>query len=107
MAQKKLSVPVPPGYKLLPEFENIKGLDEEAKKALMIPGDAKVINITNRFEEGGPIIISYSRPTTPEQKAENRKELQRAIDRALDAIAARCEREPEFYEALKKKYGVE
>ena len=95
-----------PGYRRLPEFENVKGLSEEAKDALAIPEDAEVGNITNEFENGGPIVVSYKRPSTPEQRAKNREELQRAIDRALDAIAARCERDPEFYESLKKEYGI-
>lgn len=95
-----------PGYRRLPEFENIKGLDEAGKDALAIPEDAEIVNITNRFEEGGPIIVSWKRTATPEQREKNRMQLQDAIDRALDAIAARCEREPEFYEGLKRKYGI-
>lgn len=77
------------GYKRLKEFDYLTELSERAKEALEIPEDAKVINITDKFREGGPIVISYSRPTSDAERRENRRRLQYAIDDAFDAVLHR------------------
>jgi hypothetical protein len=74
------------GYKRLKEFDYLTELSEEARAALDIPADANVINITDKFREGGPIVISYSRPTSEAERQENRRRLQYAIDEALDNL---------------------
>lgn len=74
------------GYKRLKEFGDLTELSERAKEALDIPENAEVINITNKFREGGPIVISYSLPTSDIERQENRRKLQYAVDRALDEL---------------------
>ena len=78
------------GYKRLNEFDYLAELSERAREALDIPEDAEVINITDKFRDGGPIVISYSRATTEAERQENRRRLQYAIDGALDEISHRA-----------------
>lgn len=75
------------GYKRLKEFEYLTELSERAKEALDIPEDAEVVNITDKFREDGPIVISYSTRTTDAERQENRRRLQYAIDGALDELS--------------------
>lgn len=97
---------IKPGYKRLKEFDYLTELSEEARASLDIPEDAEVVNITDRFREGGPIVVSWRIPTTEEQRQKNRERLQAAIDSAFDDIIARCENDREYYEDLKKKLGI-
>lgn len=94
------------GMKRLKEFDYLTELSEEAHEALDIPEDAEVLNITDHFREGGPIVVLYTRKTSAEQRAKNRERLQAAIDDAIDDIAERCERDYEYFAALKEKYGI-
>lgn len=95
-----------PGYRRLKEFDYLTELSEEARESLDIPEDAEVVNITDRFREGGPIVVSYTRKTTEEQRQKNRERLQVAIDDAFDAIIERCNNDAEYYENLKKELGI-
>ena len=102
------------GYKRLKEFDYLTELSEEARAALDIPADASVVNITDRFREGGPIVISYSRQTSDAERRENRRRLQYAIDSALDDITLRCRENPTYIETVnhtisevQKKYCCE
>ena len=61
-------------------------LSERAQQVLEIPDGAEVINITDKFKEGGPIVVSMLTPASEEEKKKNRLELQAAIDRALYAL---------------------
>ncbi len=82
---------IKPGYKRLPDFDYLIELSEEARETLDIPENAKGVNITDNFCNGGPIVISSSLPTTEEQREDNKKRLQYAIDAAFEAIIANCE----------------
>lgn len=75
------------GYKRLKEFDYLTELSEKAREALDIPANADIVNITNKFCEGGPIVISYSMPTSDAERQENRRRLQYAIDEALDELS--------------------
>lgn len=97
---------VQPGMKRLKEFDYLTELSEEARQALDIPEDAEVVNITDKWREDGPIVVSYTRKTSDEQRAENRRRLQSAIDRAFEAIEERCRRDPEYLAALEKNLGI-
>lgn len=97
---------IKPGYKRLKEFDYLTELSEEARASLDIPENAEVVNITDKFREGGPIVVSYTIRGTDEQRKENRRNLQTAIDNALDDIALRCERDPVFFKDLKLRLGV-
>lgn len=97
---------IKPGYKRLKEFDYLTELSEEARASLDIPEDAEVVNITDRFREGGPIVVSYTRKTTEEQRQENHRRLQDAIDSAFDAIIERCNDDREYYENLKQQLGI-
>lgn len=97
---------IKPGYKRLKEFDYLTELSEEAREALDIPEDAEVVNITDRFREGGPIVVSYTRRASDEERQKNRKRLQSAIDSAFDDIVARCENDDAYYESLKRKLGI-
>ncbi len=74
--------------RILPQFER---LPESARAATAIPEDAEVVNITDKFDEGGPIVISYTRRSerADEAREENRRNLQFAIDRAFGALEKR------------------
>lgn len=74
----------------LPQFNR---LSEQAQKSLEIPDDAKIVNVIDKFDSGGPIVVVYSSPMTEVEKEKARKQRQWAIDRAIDAIAARSARE--------------
>lgn len=95
-----------PGYKRLKEFDYLTELSEAARESLDIPEDAEVVNITDHFREGGPIVVSYTRRGTEEQRQENRRRLQNAIDSAFDDIIARCQNDKEYYESLKRKLRI-
>ena len=97
---------IKPGYKRLKEFDYLTELSEEAREALDIPEDAEVVNITDRFREGGPIVVSYTRRASDEERQKNRERLQSAIDSAFDDIIARCENDPIFFEGLKQRLGI-
>lgn len=97
---------VQPGMRRLKEFDYLTELSKEARQALDIPEDAEVVKITDHWKEDGPIVISYTRKTGPEQRAENRRRLQNAIDKAIYAIEERCRNDPEYFAALKEKYNV-
>ncbi|MBE6733378.1 MAG: hypothetical protein E7561_05210 [Ruminococcaceae bacterium] len=94
------------GMKRLKEFDYLTELSETARQALDIPEDAEVVNITDKFREGGPIVVSYTRKTDAEQRTKNRADLQRAIDYAFDDIIARCEKDAEYFAALKARLGI-
>lgn len=94
------------GMKRLKDFDYLTELSETARQALDIPEDAEVVNITDKFREGGPIVISYTRKTDEEQRIKNRTNLQRAIDGAFDDIIARCEKDAEYFAALKVRLGI-
>lgn len=95
-----------PGYKRLKEFDYLTELSEKARESLDIPEDAEVVNITDRFREGGPIVVSYTRTGTEKQRQENRRRLQNAIDSAFDDIIARCQNDKQYYEDLKIRLGI-
>lgn len=95
-----------PGYKRLKEFDYLTELSEAARESLDIPEDAEVVNITDEFRNGGPIVVSYTRKTTDEQRQKNRDRLQAAIDSAFDDIIARCQNDAEYYINLKKRLGI-
>lgn len=95
-----------PGYKRLKEFDYLTELSEAARESLDIPEDAEVVNITDEFRNGGPIVVSYTRKTTEEQRQKNRDRLQAAIDSAFDDIIARCQNDAEYYINLKKRLGI-
>ncbi len=97
---------IKPGYKRLKEFDYLTELSEKAREALDIPEDAEVVNITDNFRQGGPIVVSYTRKTTDAQREHNRKRLQYAIDSAFDDIIERCEKDPIFFEGLKQRLGI-
>ncbi len=97
---------IKPGYKRLKEFDYLTELSEEARASLDIPEDAEVVNITDRFREGGPIVVSYTRKTSEAQRQENHRKLQDAIDSAFDAIIERCNNDDAYYESLKRKLGI-
>jgi len=97
---------VKPGMKRLPEIENTPGLSERAKEVLDIPIEATVVNLTNHFAEEGPIVLSYSMPKTDEERAKNRRQLNEAIAIAQRSIIERCRKDKDFYNSLKKKYGL-
>lgn len=97
---------VQPGMKRLKEFDYLTELSEEARQALDIPEDSEVVNITDHWREGGPIVISHMKKVTDEQRAENRRRLQNAIDKAFDAIIERCQNDPEYFAELKKNLGI-
>ena len=97
---------VKPGMKRLAEIDCIAGLSERAKEALDIPIDATVVNITNKFSEDGPIVISYSMPKTEEELAENYRRLNDAVAKVQRSIIERCRKDEEYYNSLKVKYGL-
>ena len=97
---------VQPGMRRLKEFDYLTELSEEARQALDIPEDAEVVNITDQWKEDGPIVISYTRKTSPEQRAENKRRLQCAIDKAIYAIEERCRNDPEYFATLKESLGI-
>lgn len=97
---------VQPGMRRLKEFDYLTELSEEARQALDIPEDAEVVNITDHWREGGPIVVSSTRKTSPEQRAENRRRLQCAIDKAIYAIEERCRNDPEYLSKLEKSLGI-
>lgn len=82
--------------KVLPEQlkKYIGVLSEPALESIKIPADAEVVNITDKFEEGGPIVVSYSRPRSPEERAEIHERIQRAANEALDDLKRRMQVEP-------------
>ncbi len=94
------------GMKRLKEFDYLTELSEKAREALDIPEDAEVVNITDRFREGGPIVVSYTRKVSEEVRLHNRRRLQDAVDSAFDAIIKRCQNDAEYYTALKLRLGV-
>lgn len=97
---------VRPGYRRLKEFDYLTELSEEARESLDVPEDAIVTKIIDEFRSGGPIVVTYTRPTTEEQRKENRRRLQYAIDDALDKVAERCACDAEYYERLKAELGI-
>ena len=94
------------GMKRLKEFDYLTELSENARQALDIPEDAEVVNITDKFREGGPIVVSYTRKTSEEQLIKNRADLQRAIDGAFEDIIARCNNDADYFAALKERLGI-
>lgn len=86
--------------KRLPQFDYLTKYGEAARAATDIPDDAEIVNITDDFENGGPIVISYTRRTSEEEKIRNRQKLQEAINYALDAIAEKCKTEEGYLEKL-------
>lgn len=94
------------GMKRIKEFDYLTELSEMAREALDIPEDAEIVNITDQFRKGGPIVVSYTKKTSEVQRQENRHKLQNAIDSALDDIVDRCQRDAEFYADLKQKLGI-
>ena len=75
------------GFKRLNEFDYLTELSDEARTVLDIPENAEIVNITDQFRNGGPIVISYSIKTTDEERQDNRRRLQYAIDNALDKLS--------------------
>lgn len=92
--------------KRLPQFDYLSKYGEKARAATDIPDDAEIVNITDDFENGGPIVISYSRRASEEDKLLRRRNLQAAIDGALDAIQLRCQTEDGFLEKLMDSLGM-
>ena len=92
--------------KRLPQFDYLTKYGEAARSATDIPDDAEIVNITDDFENGGPIVISYTRRTSEEEKIRNRQKLQEAINYALDAIELRCRTEDGFLEKLMDSLGM-
>ena len=82
--------------KILPEqFEKYIGvISDTALETLKIPAGAEIVNITDRFEEGGPIVVSWSLPGSSVEKTENHKRMQRAANEALDELKRRMQVEP-------------
>lgn len=94
------------GMKRLEEFDYLTELSDEARAALDIPEDAEVLNITDHFREGGAIVVSYTRKRSETELEKNRQKLQSTIDSVFDDIEERCNRDPEYFAALKKKLGI-
>lgn len=79
---------VQPGMKRLKEFDYLTELSEKARQVLDIPEDAEVLNITDEFARGGPIVISYCLRGDIETAKSNKRNLDFAIDKALRALSA-------------------
>lgn len=79
----------------LHQFDYLTELTEWERSLLDIPDDATVMNITDKFREGGPIVVSYTRPRSEEEKQATRRQLQAAIDQAIDAVVMQYRQERE------------
>ncbi len=71
---------------LLPQFAGLSS--EGARKAAEIPEGAEVLNITDEFAEGGPIVISYCIRGDIETAKKNKRNLDFVIDKALCVLSA-------------------
>ena len=92
--------------KRLSQFDYLSKYGEKARAATDIPDDAEIVNITDDFENGGPIVISYTRRASDEEIQRRQRNLQTAIDGALDAIQERCKTEPGFLVKLMNSLGM-
>ncbi len=90
------------GYWRLPEIEAIEDLPEAAKETLDIPNGAEVVKVTNRWAEDGPIVVSVQRPRTPEQIAEQQRQINLAVRHWEKSTVERLHKEPRHRKNLEK-----
>lgn len=70
--------------KRIPELSD---LPEEMQKLGEIPDDCRVVNVTNKYHEGGPVVVSYERINPdPEVVARNRAALCSTIEDVIKHI---------------------
>ncbi len=80
----------------IPELEYLKDYGESARAVTDISDDAELVSVTDKFKQGGPIVITTVTRQSEEQRAENRRELQETINNAFDDIEKRCKTEAGF-----------
>lgn len=76
---------------------------EVVEKMLDVPDGYEVLNITDDFLNGGPVVISKIKKGTEEERIKNREKLDYAVTSALEAFV-RSGREIKKYPL--KKAGI-
>ncbi len=88
------------------ELNYLTELSSNARKALTVPDNCNVVSITDKFRSGGPIVITLMPNLSEVKRAEDKDNLQYAVDRALSSIEKRCKNEKGFLPELMNRLGM-